>query len=295
MSLRAYEWPRLVILKPKTSAFEAARALDTNQVGAVIVQHERQVTGIVTDRDLAIRLVGQGLDARETTLGDVMTKNVVTLPPEATRTDAIQLMLERRIRRIPLVSDGTVVGMVTLDDLIADEAAPLDILADVVRAQLGDGGPRAPTRLELQALRRRASRLESNYRRLLHEFRAEAKLSSDEQADTAAMIILSALVRRLTPDEAKDLIAQLPLRIGERLHPLATGPDKSITSEVILAELQKGLGVDSNRAMDVFDGFVRTLDAHISAGEMQDVRHQLPKDLREMFDRALQVRVATRA
>ena len=283
MSLRSYQWPRLVILKPNTSVLEAARALDNNQVGAIVVQHEGRVAGIVTDRDLAVRVLGQGLDARNTTLAKVMTEDVVTLPPDASRTDALRLMQERRIRRIPLVAEGAVVGVVTLDDLLADEAASLEDFADVVRAQVGDGGPMAPTRLEMQAARRRASRLDASYRRFVNEFRTESTLPSVDQADTALAIVLSALVRRLTADEAKDLIAQLPLRIGERLRGLPPGPDKSITAEGIVAELSERLGVASARASDVLDAVVRTLDANVSAGQMQDVRHQLPKDLRSVF------------
>ena len=80
-----------------------------------------------------------------------------------------------------------------------------------------------------------------------------------------------------------DLIAQLPLRIGERLRGLPPGPDKSITAEGILAELSERLGVESVRAIEVLDAVVKTLDANVSAGQMQDVRHQLPKDLRSVF------------
>ena len=283
MSLRSYQWPRLVILKPNTSVLEAARALDNNQVGAIVVQHEGRVAGIVTDRDLAVRVLGQGLDARNTTLAKVMTVDVVTLPPEASRTEAMRLMQERRIRRIPLVAEGAVVGVATLDDLLADEAASLEDFADVVRAQVGDGGPMAPTRLEIQAARSRASRLNASYRRFVNELRTESTLPSVDQADTALMIVLSALVRRLTPDEANDLIAQLPLRIGERLRALPPGPDKSITAEGIQAELVERLGVASGRASEALDAVVRTLDANVSAGQMRDVRHQLPKDLRSVF------------
>jgi CBS domain-containing protein/uncharacterized protein (DUF2267 family) len=283
MSLRSYQWPRLVILKPSTSVLEAARALDNNQVGAIVVQHEGRVAGIVTDRDLAVRVLGQGLDARDTTLANVMTVDVATLPPDASRTEAMRLMQERRIRRVPLVAKGAVVGVVTLDDLLADEAASLEDFADVVRAQLGDGGPMAPTRLEMQAARRRASRLDARYRRFVNELRTESTLPSVDQADTALMIVLSALVRRLTADEAKDLIAQLPLRIGERLRELPAGPDKLITADGIQAELANRLAVTSARARDVLDAVVRTLDANVSAGQMQDVRHQLSKDLRSMF------------
>lgn len=286
MSLRTYRWPRLVILKPNTTVLEAARALDNNQVGAVIVQHEGRVAGIVTDRDLTVRVIGQELDPRTTPLAMVMTKDVVTLPVDASRVDALQLMQQRRIRRIPLVEDGAVVGVVTLDDLLADEAAPLPVFAEAVRAQIGEGGPMAPTRLELQAARRRASRLDASYRRLINEFRTESALPTFEQAEAAFDVVLSALVRRLTPDEAKDLIAQLPLRIGDRLRTLPRGPDKRITEEGILTELAHRLDVSQARAREVLEAAVRTLDANVSAGEMQDVRHQLPKELRGLFAHA---------
>lgn len=286
MSLRTYQWPRLVVLRPDSTVLQAARALDNNQVGAIVVQHQGRAIGIVTDRDLAVRVVGQGLDPRTTALATVMTEEVISLPPAASRTDALRIMEQRRIRRIPLVENGALVGVVTLDDLLADEAAPLADFADVVRAQIGDGGPMAPTRLEMQAARRRASRLDASYRRLMNEFRTESGLPSIEEADTAFMAVLSALARRLTPDEAKDLIAQLPLRIGERLHSLPPGPDKQISEEAILTDLVDRLAVAPAHAREILQAAVRTLDANVSAGQMQDVRHQLPKDLRGAFAHA---------
>jgi CBS domain-containing protein/uncharacterized protein (DUF2267 family) len=283
MSLRSYQWPRLVVLKPGTSVLEAARALEHNQVGAIVIQHEGRVAGIVTDRDLAVRVLGQGLDPRETRLDQVMTRDVTTLPLEASRTDAVQLMQARGIRRIPLLDEERVVGVVTFDDLTADETVPLADLADIVRAQIGDGGPAAPTRLEMQTARRRASRLEARYRQFVNEFRTEAGLPTIEEADRALMLALSALVRRLTADEAKDLMAQLPLRITERLRELPAGPDKSISPERIEAELVARLGVTASRARELVAAVARTLDTNVSPGEMQEVRHQLPKELRDLF------------
>ncbi|MDZ4817486.1 MAG: CBS domain-containing protein, partial [Planctomycetota bacterium] len=81
MSLRWYRMPRMVVLKPRNSALEAARAIENNNIGSVVVQDERCVVGMVTDRDLTIRVLGQGLDPRTTTLADVMTSPVATLSP----------------------------------------------------------------------------------------------------------------------------------------------------------------------------------------------------------------------
>lgn len=284
MSLRNYTWPRLVVLTSHRSALEAARALETNNIGAVVVQDKREVVGIVTDRDLALRVLGQGRDPRETRLADVMTRGVSTLTPDASRLEAIQLMRTRGIRRIPLVDEaGAIVGVVTLDDLLADEAAPSSELAGVVRAQIGEGGPSAPTRLDRRAAERRESRLESSRRRFLNHLRAQAGLDSVEQAQTACLAVLAPLLRRLTPDEAMDLIAQLPLKIADALRDFRPGPDKDITLEVMTAALVTGLGVSQARAQEIVTAVARTLDENVSAGQMDDIRQQLPKALSDAF------------
>src|SRR5512146_2732693 len=102
MSLRWYIRPRLVALKPSSSALEAARAIENNNIGAVVVQDQGRVAGIVTDRDLAVRVVGQGLVPERTTLDEVMSTDIATLSPEDSQADAIRLMYRRKVRRIPL-------------------------------------------------------------------------------------------------------------------------------------------------------------------------------------------------
>src|SRR5690606_24996100 len=247
MSLRHYPWPRLVVLAPGASALEAAWAIENNNIGAVVVQQHGEVVGIVTDRDLTVRVLGRELNPRETRLADVMTRDVVTLPPDGSRMEAIQLMRTHGIRRIPLVdASGGVAGVVTLDDLLADEAAPISELGAVVRAQVGSGGPSAPTRLEKEAAERREARLESTRRRFLNQIRTEAGLESIEQAERAALLVLASLLRRLTPDEAMDLIAQLPMKLTAELRGLQPGPDKTITLETITDDLVNELGVSAS-------------------------------------------------
>src|SRR5690606_14072937 len=119
MPLKTYVRPRLVILGPEASALDAARAIESNNIGAVVVQDRGQVVGIVTDRDLAVQVVGHGLDAAATPLSDIMTTPVASLSPKDAHTDAIALMQSGNVRRIPLVDDsGRAVGIVTLDDLL---------------------------------------------------------------------------------------------------------------------------------------------------------------------------------
>lgn len=281
MSLKWYQRPRLVALNTGTPALEAARAIENNNIGAVVVQDKGAVVGIVTDRDLTVRVVGRGLDPNTTPLADVMTTPVVTLSPKDSQSDAIRLMQERNVRRIPLVEGKRFVGMVTLDDLLLDEAAPLDQLAAIVQAQIGEGGlpvsPRAP------AMMRRAARAEATYGRFLNQLQAEAALENADEAATALDIILKSLVRRLTAEEAKDLIAQLPSLLQPTLQALPPGPDKLITRSTIEAELVKQLDVDEPRAAQILAAVGGTIAQSVSAGQMKDVQSQLPEDLRGIF------------
>jgi uncharacterized protein (DUF2267 family)/predicted transcriptional regulator len=273
--------PRIVVLNSSTPVLEAARAIENNNIGAVIVHDGGRVVGLATDRDLTVRVLGRGLDPRTTPLADVMTTPVATLSPTDSQRDAIRLMQQRNIRRIPLVEAERLVGIVTLDDLLLDEAAPLDQLAAVVEAQIGEGGP--ATSLRSPAARRRAARAQATYGRLLNQLRVDTDLENSERAETALDTVLESIVRRLTPDEAQDLIAQLPSLLQPTLRVLPPGPDKLITRQTIEADIRERLGVDQIRAAQLLAVVGATVTQIVSPGQIQDVQGQLPEDLRSIF------------
>ncbi len=284
MSLRWYQRPRLVVLNPRTPVLEAGRAIENNNIGAVVVADRGEVVGIVTDRDLAVRVVGRGLDPTATLVADVMTTSVAVLSPRDSQHDAVRLMQERNVRRIPLVEGKRLVGMVTLDDLLLDEAAPLDELAHVVATQIGEGGPADAARSPADA--RRTARAYATYRRLVNQLREHADLKSAAEAEVALEIVLQALIRRLTPQEAKDLIAQLPSLMHPALSALPPGPDKRISRQVIEAELVQRVNVHPTRAAQLMASVWDTIAESVSAGQMQDVQRQLPQELRDVFSEA---------
>lgn len=281
MSLHCYRRPRLVALNPNSSVLEAARAIDQNRIGAVVIQDRGRVVGVVTDRDLTVRALGRALDPHTTKIAEVMTPSPLTLAPTDSREDAIQLMQERNVRRVPLVESGRVVGMVTLDDLLLDEAAPLEELAVIVQAQLGEGGPaesdRSPSR------RRRLARAEATLARLLGQVRAETGLENPEQARIVLEIVLSSLARRLTPTEASDFISQLPSLLHRALRALPPGPDKSITRNSIEAQLAARLDVDHDRAALLLAAVAGVVAKNISPGEVEHMRGQLPEEFRDVL------------
>ncbi|HEY8945585.1 MAG TPA: CBS domain-containing protein, partial [Polyangiaceae bacterium] len=145
MSLAQFsEAKRLVVQNSSTSVYDAARALENNHVGAVVVQDDGKVTGIVTDRDLALRVIGYDLDPKQIPLRDVMTPHPATLPSAATEQDAFELMRDRHVRRIPIVDGEKVTGIVTLDDLILAGAIGWVGAAAIVQAQLTEPAPAKP-------------------------------------------------------------------------------------------------------------------------------------------------------
>jgi CBS-domain-containing membrane protein len=190
MSLDKYTQARLVVQRPDTSAYDAIRAMEDNHIGAVIVYGEDEVLGIVTDRDLAVRVLGEDLEPREIPLEDVMSSPVSVLPPTATEADAARLMLENHVRRIPLVDGARLVGLVTLDDLASEQAIDAPTLAAIVRAQLSDrsrherAGPIRPTQeghvvdsTQTSGEQRHAARAAMSYHRLLGLVEAATRLN----------------------------------------------------------------------------------------------------------------------
>lgn len=281
MSLQLYVRPRIVVLKPGTPVLDAARAIEDNNIGAVVVQDKGNVVGILTDRDMAIRVLGRGLDPNETTVGEVMTQGVVSLAPTDTQASAIHLMAKRNIRRIPLVEDGRFVGIVTLDDLILDEAAPMDRLAAIIEAQIDEGGPLLPA--GSPSRRRSTARAESTYGRLVNQVGAATGLDGEGQAEQALEIVLEAVVQRLVPGGAENFIAQLPSLLQPSLYRLPLGPDEDITRESIEQDLARRLEIDASRATEVLNSVGAIIAGLVSKGQMQDVRSQLPPPLREAF------------
>lgn len=96
----------------------AARLLKRYNIGAVPVCDDRgNLRGMITDRDITVRCVANGLSTDETKSGDVMTRGVITVKYNAGIGDAARLMADAQIRRLPVCRDGLLVGMLSLADL----------------------------------------------------------------------------------------------------------------------------------------------------------------------------------
>ena len=125
----------VVTAEPETPVAELATIMDTENVGSVVIADGGAPVGIVTDRDLAVRVLGARVDPAEQRAEDVMTDDLRTVDRGTGFYEAAEVMAENGIRRLPVLEDGDLVGIVTADDLnelLADEQQQF---AEILRAQ----------------------------------------------------------------------------------------------------------------------------------------------------------------
>ena len=116
-SIRDAMTPNPTTVESGTTATEAARAMKTEDVGSLPIVEGDRLIGVVTDRDLAIRILAEGRDG-ETTVGEIASKDVVTIDPQQSLEEAGRLMAEHQIRRLPVTEeDGKLVGILAQADV----------------------------------------------------------------------------------------------------------------------------------------------------------------------------------
>jgi CBS domain-containing protein len=133
--------PRVVT--PQMSVREAARLMDEEDVGSLpVVDEAERLIGIVTDRDVAVRVVGRGLNPEATMVGDVASHDVAALTPDHDLDEALRLMAREQVRRVPIVvRENLLVGMLAQADVA--QAGKEKIAGEVVEAiSRAPGGPR---------------------------------------------------------------------------------------------------------------------------------------------------------
>jgi CBS domain-containing protein len=124
----------VVTVEPDTDAAEISRILEEENVGSVIVIEEREPVGIVTDRDLALDVVGEQRDSTAVTAEEIMTTDLFTVGTDDIIYDVLERMDEAGVRRVPVLEDGELAGIVTLDDFLVLLASEFDHVSGVVQS-----------------------------------------------------------------------------------------------------------------------------------------------------------------
>jgi CBS domain-containing protein len=124
----------LVVAAPDTSVRDCARLMDEYSVGSVILTVDDEPVGILTDRDIALRTFEHERPS-ELTANDLMSDDLVTADGDEGIFELCDLMQKHAVRRIPIVEDGRLTGIVTLDDLVILLEDEMHDLSEVIRAE----------------------------------------------------------------------------------------------------------------------------------------------------------------
>ena len=131
-SIRDVMTPNPELVSGDTTVAEAAKLMRDKDFGGVLCGND-ELSGFITDRDIAVRVVAEGKDPTSTTVSEVATTDLHTLSPDDSVEDAIELVRKHDVRRVPVVEDTKPVGIVSIGDLAIErdeDSALADISAE---------------------------------------------------------------------------------------------------------------------------------------------------------------------
>ena len=125
-------------VRPETSVYAALELLADYEVGALMVMEGGALVGVFSERDYTRKIALQGRNSRTTPVADIMTRQVLTVTPATTTHQAMVLMSARKVRHLPVLDGSTVLGMISirdiLDDIIEDQASTIEQLETYIQS-----------------------------------------------------------------------------------------------------------------------------------------------------------------
>ncbi|HSD67402.1 MAG TPA: CBS domain-containing protein [Vicinamibacteria bacterium] len=110
--------PDVYSIAPEATVLDALKRLEEKNVGALLVMKGESLVGIFSERDYARRMVLHGRSSKDTPVREVMTTGVFTIAPDATAGECMVHMTDRRIRHLPVLEDGRVIGVISIGDVV---------------------------------------------------------------------------------------------------------------------------------------------------------------------------------
>lgn len=117
MLVREIMQKTLVTLPPEVSILEAAKRMDEEKIGCVLITNGELLKGFLTDRDICCWLARDGKDPEGVRVSEIMNTDIVSVKPEADTFEASNIMAENKIRRLPVLEDGKLSGIVSTSDI----------------------------------------------------------------------------------------------------------------------------------------------------------------------------------
>jgi len=107
-------------VNPSTTVFEALKLLAEHEVGAMVVMDQGKLVGVVSERDYTRKVALQGRNSKETKVAEIMTRAVITVTPATGTLACMALMSQKNIRHLPVLEGSTVLGMISIRDIMND-------------------------------------------------------------------------------------------------------------------------------------------------------------------------------
>jgi CBS domain-containing protein len=125
----------VVVVRPDISLREASKVMCEKHIGSLIIVENDNIVGILTQTDI-LKAVAEERDLDATVVEDVMNKNVFTIDYEKTIEDAVNIMMEKRIKRLPVTKEGKLVGIITASDIITVEPKLITGIANLLSMKI---------------------------------------------------------------------------------------------------------------------------------------------------------------
>ena len=110
--------PEIIAIGPEAPVIDAIRLMAERGIGALLVMQGARLAGILSERDYARKIVLQGRSSKDTPVRDIMTAEVITVRPEDSSDHCMQVVTDKRIRHLPVMHGGDVVGVLSIGDLV---------------------------------------------------------------------------------------------------------------------------------------------------------------------------------
>ena len=118
--LRSKPEQTVYTIPPTATVFDAVKLMADKSIGALVVTEGEQVVGIISERDYARKIILMSRSSKETPVRDIMTTAVMYVSPAQTSQECMALMTENRLRHLPVMDNGKLIGLVSIGDLVKD-------------------------------------------------------------------------------------------------------------------------------------------------------------------------------
>lgn len=133
---------KIIAVLPSDSVMEVAFLMSEHHIGAVPVVSAGEIKGMVTDRDIVLRCVAQNKNTKDIKASEIMSDNIAFVTPDQSINDAAEIMANEQIRRLPVLTDGYISGIISLADIARQGAEPeiAKAICEISRSNIGHNG-----------------------------------------------------------------------------------------------------------------------------------------------------------